>query len=227
MNRETRDKFARRTQADLTRGNACWETPAAVFAALDAEHAFRVDLTADPARALVPTFFGPGSPIATDALAVKWWNYDGPGFSNPPYGRFIPQILAKAKHEATCGFTSVLLLPVRLNKGFHAHVLPHASRILFCDRRITLYENGLPRLNEKNWKKGKLTADSAMFDSFIVVFSPGAGLQQVGTFKVPPHVSKADLERAAAVRLTAVPIADGPLSDQPTDRRRAGGLNGR
>ena len=48
MNRETRDKFASGTdQADLTTGNACWQTPPAIFAQLNHDFGpFEIDLTA-------------------------------------------------------------------------------------------------------------------------------------------------------------------------------------
>ena len=65
MKRETRDKFASGTkQSDLTTGNACWETPPAVFAKLSEDFGpFDVDLTADARRHLCPVWFGPDSPV--------------------------------------------------------------------------------------------------------------------------------------------------------------------
>jgi hypothetical protein len=154
MNRETRDKFASRTQADVTSGNAVWQTPPLVFAALHAQFGpFDVDLTADPARALCGVWFGPGNPTDPDALIAPWHRRGRCGFSNPPYGPFVPQLLAKAQHEAAFGFTSVLLLPMRATKAFHRYVLGGASELWFCDKRIAFFEEGLPRINAKTWKK--------------------------------------------------------------------------
>jgi hypothetical protein len=201
MNRETRDKLVSGTnQSDLTSGNACWETPPAVYAALHAEYGFDIDLTADPVRRLCPTWFGPHSPFGTDALTAHWTTHGKRGYSNPPYGPFVQKLLAKAKQEAAKGFFSVLLLPMRATKAFHAHVLDGASNLLFCDKRLTFFENGVPRLNAEQWKKGKLQADPAVFDSIIVVHQPFFGMSttvRAGAWKVPPHVTKDDLERAA------------------------------
>ena len=108
-------------------------------------------------------------------------------------------MLAKAKHEAQVNdFTSVLLLPMRATKAFHAHVLDGAAKLLFCDKRLCFYEDGLPRLNAKEFARGRLVADSALFDSIVVVYQPGhVGGPQAGAWRVPPHVAKVDLERAA------------------------------
>lgn len=205
VNRETRDKFASGTQSDITSGNACWETPPLVFAALHEEFLFEVDLTADSQRALCPIWLGPGSQHglhAHDALQAPWTAYGYRGYSNPPYGPFVQHMLAKAKREAVNGFVSALLLPMRATKAFHAHVLVGASELRFCDTRITFFENGLPRLNVTNWAKGKVTADPAMFDSIVVVYDNSQRRTHpiVKPWKVPHHVTKADLERAADAR---------------------------
>ena len=202
MNRETRDKLLSGTnQDDLTSGNACWETPPLVYLGLvEDAGGFDIDLTADAGRALCPLWFGPGSPLATDALTAHWASHGRRGYSNPPYGPFVQKLLAKAKQEAQKGFTSHLLLPMRATKAFHAHVLDGASDLLFCDKRITFFENGVPRLNVKQWKeKGRVVADPAVFDSIIVIFRPQAWPKalKAGAWKVPPHVTKQDLERAA------------------------------
>jgi phage N-6-adenine-methyltransferase len=189
MNRATRDKFASGTnQADLTTGNACWETPPAIFDALDAEFHFDVDLTADAARAKCRTWLGPGSTHglhAHDAIAAPWACYGDTGYSNPPYGRFVGQMLAKAKWEADKGFTSVLLLPMRVTVAFRAHVLRGAAELRFCDKRITFWENGAPRINPRTGKP-----DPALFDSIVVVYRPGISDPRVSVWQVPPHVPK-------------------------------------
>ena len=186
MNRATRDKFASGTQADLTSGNACWETPPAVYEKLNADFGpFVVDLTADSARALCPVWFGPGvDTFGEDALLVSWHTYGTRGYSNPPYGPFVAKMLAKAKQEVQRGFTSVLLLPMRVTKAFRLHVLDGASELLFCDKRITFWENGAPRVNPKTGK-----TDGALFDSVVVVYRPGCPLRPtVDVWHVPPHV---------------------------------------
>lgn len=202
MNRATRDKFASGTdQADLTTGNAVWETPPAIFAALQAEFGFDVDLTADGRRHLRDRWFGPDSPIGTDALTADWHRWGSRGYSNPPYGAFVQRLLPKARLWAqNFLFTSALLLPLRATKAFHAYVLDGASELRFCDKRITFFEDGAPRLNPRTGKP-----DPALFDSIIVVYRPNhRGAPLTGSWKVPPHVTAEDIERAqAALRATA------------------------
>lgn len=206
MDRATRDKLVSGTdQADLTSGNACWETPPLVFQKLHADFGpFDVDLTADARRHLCPIWFGPDSAISDDALTTEWHRWAGCGYSNPPYGPFIQKLLPKAKTEALKGFTSVLLLPMRVTKAFKAHVLDGASALLFCDSRITFFEDSIPRLNEKHWREHqKAVADPAVFDSIVVVYRPEANFvarPTIGIWNVPKHVTADDLARAVARR---------------------------
>lgn len=207
MDNATKNKLMSGTkQADLTTGNACWETPPLVFEKLNRDFGpFDVDLTADAQRHLLPEWIGPGSFLHHDGLECAW-NWTGSasfprrmrGYSNPPYGPFVQKLLVKAKHEAKQGFTAALLLPMRATKAFHAHVLNGACELWFCDKRITFFENGVPRLNAKQWAKGRVVADPAVFDSIVVIFRPGSFVQPtVWCWQVPAHVTKADLELAA------------------------------
>ena len=207
MNRATRDKLVSGTvQTELTSGNACWETPPAIYEALNRDFGpFDVDLTADAQRHLCPVWFGPDSNVgAFDALTADWGTAGTNGYSNPPYGRFIQQILEKAKLESLRGFSSTLLLPMRITKAFKEHVLVGASDLLFCSRRITFFEDGIPRIGEeRRTKKGKVCkphGDGAVFDSMIVRYRPGARALNVGLWEVPKHVTAEDLARAVARR---------------------------
>lgn len=224
MDRATRDKVVSGTnQADLTTGNACWETAPAIFEQLDEDFGpFDIDLTADATRHLCPVWFGPDSPYGRggyDALTANAlndpqaegdWSAFGVhnGYSNPPYGPFIKRMLEAAKANALhCDFRSTLLLPLRVTKAFKAHVLRGAAELIFPDKRLVFFENGIPRINEEYWrKKGKLRADPAVFDSIIVRYLPGTpedAAPKLGLWKVPPHVSKADLERARVFKVAA------------------------
>lgn len=208
MNNDTKQKLTSGTnQADLTSGNACWETPPEVYAKLKQDFGpFDLDLTADATRHLGPRWFGPGSALHPDALAAVWNDHGSTGYSNPPYGPFVQQMLAKAAYEARQGFSSTLLLPMRVTRAFRAHVLPYAQRLLFCSSRLTFFENGGPRLNVRQWNEHRrLVADPAVFDSIIVGFGPLHSRDtrdrcQIGEWSVPPHVSADDLERAAKRR---------------------------
>lgn len=166
MNRATRDKLAGRTdQQRLTQGTACWETAPAVWLKIIKDFGpFDIDLTADAKRALLPKWFGPDSPYGRfDALSADWRAYGRTGYSNPPYGAFVADMLAQAKRQSAKGFKSTLLLPMRVTKAFLRDVLDGASELHFSDRRLIFWENGAPRLNPKSRKP-----DAAMFDSIIV-----------------------------------------------------------
>lgn len=198
MDRDTRDKFVSGT-GDVP-GNSCWETPPAIFKKLNEDLSldlgpFDLDLTADPNRYLCPNWFGPGSWMmgCEDALSVDWSLYGKRGYSNPPYGTFVPKLLKKAKEQSAKGFSSVILLPLRVTVAFKEYVLNGASRLLFCDKRICFWENGHPRWNKKGLEKGQQRPDPALFDSILVVYEAlGVGALKVGVWKVPPHVLKED-----------------------------------
>lgn len=212
MDNATKNKLTSGTdQADLTTGNACWETPPLVFAKLNADFGpFDVDLTADAQRHLCDVWFGPESTVGEfNALTADWAACGRRhGYSNPPYGPFIQQLLPLAKKWTSPayyyehpGFRTTLLLPMRVTKAFKAHVLNGASELLFCDTRLTFFENGLPRLNEKKFiEEGKAQADPAVFDSIIVRYMPGRTELKVGIWNVPKHVTADDLARAMTRR---------------------------
>lgn len=191
MTRETRDKLTSATQKDVTSGNACWGTPPAVFEKLNHDFGpFDIDLTADASNHLCPRWLGPGSPDGEDALTAPW-PFAGSGFSNPPYGPFIPKIFARATRAVEeLGFCTTLLLPMRANRAFHAYVLKQAADLFFCDARIAFWEDGHPRWNAKILAEtGRHVSDTALFDSIIVNFSPRRTTTQlhVGAWHVPPH----------------------------------------
>jgi hypothetical protein len=207
VNRATSDRFNSGTnQEDLTTGNAVWETAPLVFEKLNDDFGpFDLDLTADRQRHLHPVWFGPDSPVdQLDALTADWINFGSNGYSNPPYGLWVQRLLAIAQTHSSKGFASTILLPMRVTKAFKRYVLHGASELLFCDRRLTFFEDGVPRMNEEAWKKGKLRADPAMFDSILVRYLPGASPEtcpKLDVWHVPNHVTQADLERARDRRL--------------------------
>jgi phage N-6-adenine-methyltransferase len=75
-----------------------WETPAALFAALDAEFGFDLDAAATDENAKCPRYFTK----ATDALRQRW---EGVVFLNPPYGHQVGRWVRKAHEEAQRGAT--------------------------------------------------------------------------------------------------------------------------
>lgn len=211
MERATRDKFAARTNDDLTSGNSCLETPRPLFDRINEELGpFDLDLCGDPARHHLPRWLGPGSPLEEfDALEAFWPAYGRRGFANPPYGPFVQRLMEWARQMASAGCSSALLLPLRITRAMKEHVIAPApgdpagaAALIFCDRRIPFLENGLPRLNEAAWvREGKARADGALFDSVIVCFEAGhRGPARLGVLEVPECVTKEDLERAAELR---------------------------
>jgi len=192
MNRAARDRFTSGTGPDPTAANACWETPPAIYEKLAADFGpFDVDLTADGARHCLPRWFGPDSPLGrVDALAVNWTTYGLRGYSNPPYGPFVQQIVPYAVRMQHAGFTSVFLLPLRVTETFKSYIVENgASELLFCDKRICFYENGQPRWNAKQLAQGRHVPDPAIFDSIVVIFRPGISKRaRTGLWRVPPHV---------------------------------------
>lgn len=178
---------------DQATTKANWETPPKVFEKLNDDFGpFDLDLTADPQRSLCGArFLGPGSALASDALSAPWSDFGASGYSNPPYGVFVPQMLAQAVRQRDLGFTSTLLLPMRVTKAFTWIIVPEANELWFCDKRICFYENGEPRWNAKALAEGRYVPDPAMFDSIIVRFLPGLAITrrlETDIWHVPAHV---------------------------------------
>lgn len=171
-----------KTTEDVTQGNACWETPPEIFTALYDEFHFDIDLTGGPGtQHRMEHWLGPGSPWKGklgDALTSPWHKLTirgtpiKSGFSNPPYGKFIPLIMEQAYKEAQEGFTSVFLLPNRVTR-WYKNAMRHASEIRIVDERIAFWENGHPRWNVKILTEtGAMVPDPAMFDSCLVIVRP-------------------------------------------------------
>lgn len=183
---------------ETTKAN--WQTPPRVFQKLSQDFGpFDLDLTADRDRALCVDWLGPGHIFDDhrDALAIDWtWIKCGTacgqrarsGYSNPPYGSFVPLILKKARKEAERGFSTTLLLPMRVTIAFRKFVLNRdsgAAELLFVSGRIVFFEDGKPRWNVEKLKEGKYVPDPAMFDSIIVRYTPGCPPLSVGEWTLP------------------------------------------
>lgn len=117
-----------------------WETPQALFDALDAEFHFNMDAAADAKNAKCPMFLEK----ADDALAQDWQEYAPPTigdklrvFLNPPYGRGVGKWIQKAVDEANKGATVVCLIHARTDTAwFQDLVIPNASEIRFLRGRV-------------------------------------------------------------------------------------------
>lgn len=213
VNRAERDSFTAQTPDDIAYGEgACLETPKAVFDRLNERFKFDVDLTANENNHLLPEWMGPGSMLHHDALECVWNWYGSPafprrmsGYSNPPYGNFIPKILTKALHERDKGFLSVFLLPLRASKWYKDLVLPYYSELWHLESRLTFPYLGKPRIDPETklnrtraaWnthnptkRQRELKPDGALFDSIVVVYRPLTVVTplQGMLFAIPPPV---------------------------------------
>ena len=91
---------------------ADWETPSALFDALDAVHGpFDLDVCASPHNAKCPKFF-----TEKDDGLKKTWH--GVCWMNPPYGRAIKKWMKKAYESSVGGATVVCLVPARTDTAW-------------------------------------------------------------------------------------------------------------
>jgi phage N-6-adenine-methyltransferase len=126
-----------------------WETPPELFARLDEEFHFTLDVCALPANAQCRRFF---SLPHQDGLKQKW---SGTCWINPPYGRTIGLWMRKAWEESRRGVTVVCLTPARTDTAWW-HDFTVRGEVRFIRGSIKFS-------NCKN---------SAPFPSAIIVFRP-------------------------------------------------------
>jgi len=88
-----------------------WETPPELYALLDTEFGFGLDVCALPENAKCERFFGPDD----DGLAQEW---AGVCWMNPPYGSEIAAWVGKAHAAAAAGATVVCLVPARTDTAW-------------------------------------------------------------------------------------------------------------
>lgn len=132
-----------------TSARSDWETPVQLFAELDAEFHFDIDLCADEHNAKVPNALRVHD--LWSGLAPQW---RGTGWLNPPYGRQIGRWVAKAYESAQLGAVVVCLLPSRTDTAWWHDYVMKADEIRFIRGRL--------KFSGANW--------NAPFPSVIVVF---------------------------------------------------------
>ena len=109
-----------------------WQTPVEVFAPLDLEFGFDLDVAAVAANTQCQHYLGPDGDDerCRDAIAVEWatsmpmLGRPPVCWMNPPYSRGLQhKFIAKAAAERLRGVTTVALLPARTDtKSFHEHI---------------------------------------------------------------------------------------------------------
>lgn len=93
-----------------------WETPQALFDALNNEFHFTLDACAIPENAKCERYYTPEQ----DGLSQPW---NGVVWCNPPYGRTVGQWVQKAWLSSFYGATVVMLLFARTDtKWFHDYI---------------------------------------------------------------------------------------------------------
>jgi phage N-6-adenine-methyltransferase len=129
-----------------------WETPPELFARLDEEFHFTVDVCATQDNAKCPRYFTE----ETDGLAQSWAGETC--WMNPPYGREIYDWTAKAVAESRAA-TIVGLLPASTDlEWWHRDVLGAGAEIRYLRGRVRF-------LQGERWVSG-------MFPSVVVVWRP-------------------------------------------------------
>ena len=117
-----------------------WSTPAALFAALDAEHHFTLDVCATAENAKCARYFDRHA----DGLRRPW---TGRVWCNPPYGRAIGLWLRKAWESVQSGEAErvVCLVPVRTcTAWWHEYAARGEVRFLRGRVRFGGAESGAP-----------------------------------------------------------------------------------
>lgn len=135
----------------LAEGFPAWQTYRPLFDLLNTSvgpKGFAVDAAADSTNHLVESWYGPGSPIAEDALGVARWAT--PAFCNPPYGKGIGQWLDKFIEQSRLGNEIVALLPAYTDvRWWYDKVVPFAD-IFFLVGRVPFTRPGLVKPSQPN-----------------------------------------------------------------------------
>jgi phage N-6-adenine-methyltransferase len=149
-----------------------WETPQALFDALDEEFGFELDAAASPDNAKCKHFFTEDE----DALTQDWSAYDAV-WCNPPYGRGIGDWMIKCAREGLATTVVALVFARTDTRWFHDWIAPYASQVRFIKGRLKFSRGGRP-------------GDSAPAPSMVVIWSPVDGSlprlhQAVNTMEQP------------------------------------------
>lgn len=110
-----------------------WRTPPELFNRLNERFKFKVDAAASKLDHLLPTWYGPGSEIAENALELKKWH--SLVWCNPPYGSALQPFLDKFIEQGGLGVSIVALIPAYTGEHwFTDKVRPYADLIFLKGR---------------------------------------------------------------------------------------------
>ena len=162
---------------EKTGGRGDWETPAAVFHALDKKFAFELDACASHDNTLCDSYFTEEDDglsqcwIAPDSFSARG-NAEFRDFltiwCNPPYGRDVGKWVEKAYRESQEGCTVVMLVMASTDTRWWKDWVWKAAEVRFITGRLKFTLDGF----EQN---------SSPKGSAIVIFTPWS--------KGPPAVS--------------------------------------
>jgi len=142
-----------------TKSRDDWETPDALIDTLRREFGtFGLDPCANADNKKAENWFGPGSPLFEDGLAVPW--FGGSAYVNPPYGRgVVEKWVEECWFEVACGRMElvVALLPASTSAGWWHQWVMQATEIRLLKGRVRF--KGAP--------------SAATWDSVIVIWRKG------------------------------------------------------
>ncbi len=110
-----------------------WPTPPELFAELDTEFRFTLDVCATAGNAKCARFFD----RTANGLAQPW---EGVCWMNPPYGRSIGLWVRKAFESAQSGATVVCLIPARTDTAWWHEFVVRADEVRFVRGRLRFGE---------------------------------------------------------------------------------------
>ena len=114
-----------------------WETPPELFAVLNREFSFTLDVCATPANRKCTAYFT----RKQDGLRQRW---SGSCWMNPPYGRDIGVWVRKAREESARGARVVSLLPARTDTTWWHDTVMRAQEIRLLRGRLTFVGASFP-----------------------------------------------------------------------------------
>lgn len=143
-----------------------WQTPKALFDILNAEFAFRCDVSANEENHLCDAWIGKEE----DAITASWMNVN---WCNPPYSR-VKDFVRKATEEAQKGKLTVMLIPARTDTAFfHDYIYDRPDvEVRFLRGRVK-FINPTGKLLRGTTMNGSNNA--APFPSMVVIFKAPAG----------------------------------------------------
>ncbi len=139
-----------------------WQTPKVIYDKLNAAAGgFLLDAAAEASNALAPNYYGPGSPLAEDALGVPLWL--SPAFCNPPYlkGKRWDAWMEKFVEQGKLGVKVVTILPAKVGtEWWSKYVVDAHADIMFFVGRLPFTQPGMEKPSQPN------------HDSALVIYGP-------------------------------------------------------